>query len=232
MDDAIDGEPLACRIDLLLPRLDLCVGRLLGGLPKGTIRDWKLLARSVRKGYVSLVSALGRVEKERLDAAHFAELWRVLRPMAESPVRGTVASLARKALAAFEPIWREVVLYAARASRNRAEVDREKDSTDILCARCRKPALRFARSATYPQVRLTPDEYGFLKFHVEAGAPRTLAIYLQKHLPYGLPEYCPPCDAFYCRDCAPQERHRFLHNDHEAVMIRCPHGHERQVDKD
>jgi hypothetical protein len=234
----VRGEALAAKIEGLLPALDQAVGHLIGTLAqenrgrRGGTSPWRSQAQALRAGLHVLAEAIARLAREAMPVDGFAPLWSTLIPLEEHGDPASSARRARKAAACYEPIWREIVRDASDRSLTPGEVARRKQEVEILCSRCRAPALRFAKDTRYTRVRLAPDAYAFLKPLVgDLQRPTALAAYLRKHLPYGLAEHCPTCGAFYCGTCSPATSFRFPHSDHEPTMTTCPKGHERTVDR-
>lgn len=229
----VRGESLAVKIESLLPPLDQAVGNLIAALAKGARRGttvWKSQARELRAGLQALAAAIERAPREALPLDDFAPLWSTLIPLGEGG-RAPIGRLARKAAAAYEPIWRELVRAVPVPPGKR--VVRGKEGVDILCEGCGAPALRFSAEALYTRVRLDPDEYAFLKPLVGGlGTPTALAAYLRKRLRFGLAEYCRPCGAFYCAACSPSRHVQYPYSDQEPTLSTCPAGHERQTDQD
>lgn len=232
----VEGVSLAAKLEELLPPLDQAVGQLIaaladasGGRRREGASAWKEQAQSLRAGLQVLAAALGRLGGEALRLEAFASLWSTLVPLQRAP--DPVGRRARKAAACYEPLWRELVTNAATRPHRSHELVRSAAAIELLCARCRAPALRFAQASRYTQVALAAREHAFLEPLIRGlGSPVALAAYLLKYLRFGLAEYCAPCDAFYCAACSPSVSISVPYSDQQPVTRTCPEGHERQVD--
>lgn len=232
----VSGEALASRIEAMQPALDQATGDLIVELAnRGRRRRdtgaWRQQARELRAGTFALVEAVMTMASTPQPLAAFTPLWATLGALQSSGVE-PLARRARKAAAAYEPIWRELVSSATAHVSRRATVARRGSETDILCERCGNVALTFSRRAALPGVgRLPPDEYRFLAPLVTAlTGPTALAAYVLKHLPRGLAAHCPSCDAFSCSRCSPVTWAQEPYSDAAPPSVTCPAGHVRPLD--